>query len=100
MRRSIVGVMILAWRPGIADLLGLESSRGMEGKAQSAWWRARGVGAVWFTLRRRAGSSARATSPKDVRKRKRPAAGSHAVVRCSGLRRAARDSEALLRGES
>jgi hypothetical protein len=24
MRRSIAGVIILAWRPGIADLLGLE----------------------------------------------------------------------------
>jgi hypothetical protein len=32
MRRSIVGVMILAWRPGIADLLVLERFGGREGE--------------------------------------------------------------------
>ena len=39
---------------GIADLLGLESFGEEKAKAPSAAWRARGVGAGWFSLRRRA----------------------------------------------
>jgi hypothetical protein len=80
MRRSIVGVMILAWRPGIADLLGLERFGGREGEgakrgvANAGRWRR-----LVYSSAARMIVSARVVAEGCSQKKEDPLDGSRAV---------------------